>query len=126
MKSIELIAKERQRQIEVEKWDEKHDESSAGSGQLVGAALCYAANYLNKTHGDGFARAQIFGIADPKVSLVGLRYPNKGKWIDAWPWDSKWDKRSKHDKLRSLEIAGALIAAEIDRLLSIEKQMEKQ
>jgi hypothetical protein len=27
-----------------------------------------------------------------------------------------WDKREKHSRIRRLEIAGALIAAEIDRL----------
>lgn len=35
-----------------------------------------------------------------------------------WPWHHTWDKRNKHDDIRSLEIAGALIAAEIDRRLA--------
>jgi hypothetical protein len=37
---------------------------------------------------------------------------------DAWPWSRNWDKRDKHSRTRRLEIAGALIAAEIDRLVS--------
>lgn len=40
----------------------------------------------------------------------------KLKWVDPWPWDVAWDKRYKHDRLKQLAIAGALIAAEIDRL----------
>jgi hypothetical protein len=35
---------------------------------------------------------------------------------DAFPWGSCDDKRAKHSRLRQLAIAGALIAAEIDRL----------
>lgn len=119
---VSLIAAERQRQIEVEKWDEKHDHSSAGNGQLAGAALCYTANYLNKTHGEGFARAQVYGIPETDFMVNsgdrGDRRLQKGGWKDAWPWDAKWDKREKHDKIRSLVIAGALIAAELDRILS--------
>jgi hypothetical protein len=36
--------------------------------------------------------------------------------LDFWPWAKKYDKRAKHPRLRQLAIAGALIAAEIDRL----------
>jgi len=38
-----------------------------------------------------------------------------------WPWHSDGDRRSRHagDRLRQLAIAGALIAAEIDRLLRL-------
>ncbi|HCT33652.1 MAG TPA: hypothetical protein DF966_10890, partial [Sulfitobacter sp.] len=37
---------------------------------------------------------------------------------DPWPseWDDEWDKRDQLDRRRKLVIAGALIAAEIDRL----------
>ena len=33
-----------------------------------------------------------------------------------FPWPEHWDKRKKHDRKKSLIIAGALIAAELDRL----------
>lgn len=36
--------------------------------------------------------------------------------IATWPWDKSWDKRNQHNHIRRLAIAGALIAAEIDRL----------
>ena len=36
--------------------------------------------------------------------------------IEYWPWDMKWWKPSDEDPIRNLVKAGALIAAEIDRL----------
>lgn len=38
-----------------------------------------------------------------------------------WPWHSDGDRRKRHegDRIRQLTIAGALIAAEIDRLLRL-------
>jgi hypothetical protein len=37
-------------------------------------------------------------------------------WQDPWPWEPEWDKRGSGDRMRDLVKAGALIAAEIDRL----------
>jgi hypothetical protein len=117
---IELIAEERQRQIEVEKWDYSHDEVYK-NGEMVGAAACYAVNALNKQHGTGFARVEVHrpaesGFLSGNTGDRGDRRLQPAKWVDAWPWDKEWDKRHKHDKARSLVIAGALIAAELDRL----------
>lgn len=99
---IELIADERKRQIEEEGWTSKHDTQYEG-GQLVGAAMCYASNSVNKRYDKEVLRAQLF-------------FEKRETWSDAWPWDADWDKRETHDPLRSLVIAGALISAEIDRL----------
>ena len=119
MKSgIELISEERKRQIEVEKWDYQHDDDYK-NGELIGAAACYAVNALNK---DGIkSRVQIRLEAESSflsgnTGDRGDRQLRKAGWYDAWPWDSQWDKRAKHDKQRSLVIAGALIAAELDRV----------
>lgn len=115
---VKLIAEERKRQIEVEKWDYSHDADYA-QGELIGAAACYAVNALNK---DGHkARVQIHLKAETSIEAGntgdrGDRQLRKAGWYDAWPWSNSWDKREKHDKMRSLVIAGALIAAEIDRL----------
>lgn len=119
MKSgIELIAEERQRQIDVEKWDYKHDEDYK-NGELIGAAACYAANAINKD-GVNKVRVQIHLPAEHGFLVNtgdrGDRKLRKAGWYDAWPWGNEWDKREKHDKHRSLVIAGALIAAELDRL----------
>ena len=92
---IELIAEERQRQIDVEGWTKEHD-AQHKNDELAKAAICYA---------------------DPNVyyhqesRYLKFRMPN-----DFWPkqWDIHWFKPT--DRIRDLVKAGALIAAEIDRL----------
>ena len=39
-----------------------------------------------------------------------------------WPWDRKWWKPTPDNRIRELEKAGALIAAEIDRLLRLDNK----
>jgi len=106
----ELIAQERERQMSQEGWDAKHDEQHT-EGELALAAVCYAT---------------------PVPIFVKEEHSKSIGFIDPWPWFDEievtrygdglttqvpaWDKRKKHSKLRKLVIAGALIAAEIDRL----------
>lgn len=126
---VELIAEERKRQIEVEGWNNPHDEDH-NTMQLSGAAGCYVANAINKAYeGEPFTkkkRARFQYNFDPELNFLvnngdrGDRQVSKGGWNDGWPWDVEWDKRKKHDMRRSLVIAGALIAAELDRLNSID------
>jgi hypothetical protein len=85
----QLIAEERTRQIENEKWTEEHD-SQHNRGEMAIAAACYA-------------------VEGTDAEVEHPDYPG------GWPWESKWDKREKHSYMRRLVIAGALIAAEIDR-----------
>ncbi|NIR76755.1 MAG: hypothetical protein GWN53_17140 [Gammaproteobacteria bacterium] len=92
----ERIAAERRRQMEEEGWDSDHDDSHHG-GELALAAAAYAA-----------APQRLYQKVERR-DVVSFR--------DAWPWEPGWDKRDKHGEIRRLEIAGALIAAEIDRLL---------
>lgn len=89
---VTLIAEERRRQVEREGWSASHD-ASHERGVLAKAAACYA------VHDTGAV------VVDSKTGH------------DAWPWSDEWDKRDKHDELRRLVIAGALIAAEIDRMV---------
>lgn len=122
---IELIAEERKRQVEVEGWNNLHDDDH-DTMQLSGAAGCYVANAINKAYeGEPHTkkkRARFQYNYDPELNFLvnngdrGDRQLNKGGWKDGWPWGEEWDKREKHDLMRSLVIAGALIAAEIDRL----------
>lgn len=93
MTGIQLIAAERQRQIEVEGFTPQHDEQHV-NGELADAAAVYALSAeamekLDSAFGDGT--------------------------IPLWPFDPKWLKISD-DRVRDLTKAGALIAAEIDRL----------
>lgn len=94
MTGVELIAAERQRQIEQEGWTASHDEQHK-TGQLALVAALYA------------TPVPLFSVKNGDQELF---------WWDPWPWSRQWDKRRKHGRLRRLEIAGALIAAEIDRL----------
>lgn len=92
---IELIAEERQRQIEKEGWTKEHDAQHT-DGELALAAMCYADP--NKYY-------------HQESRYLHIRIPNK-----FWPknWDIQWFKPK--DRIRDLVRAGALIAAEIDRI----------
>ncbi|MEK7767366.1 MAG: hypothetical protein AAB368_14140 [bacterium] len=97
------IVRERMWQIEEEGWTPEHDDKHQ-TEELAWAAACYAAPGKIM----GYRRAG--GIA---ASLV-----EEGAYLvfEPWPFSAGWDKRGKHPRLRQLEIAGAFIAAEIDRL----------
>lgn len=82
----ELIAEERTRQISGEGWSAEHDDSHK-RGELARAGVAYAIH-----------------------ALIGGTQP-----VNAWPWELKWWKPSD-EPVRNLVKAGALIAAEIDRL----------
>ena len=105
---VEIITIERRRQIEKERWTPEHDAEHV-NGELAQAAACYA-------------------WPPPRPLPVKK----------AWPWDRKWWKPTIPDewnntdgtvkaascqaaRIRDLAKAGALIAAEIDRLLRSEK-----
>lgn len=90
---IERIASERRRQVEAEGWTPEHD--CHADGVLAQAAACYAVATVPQYAG---------------------HYPI------SWPWSPRWDKRPGKTsdvtaRIRALEKAGALCAAEIDRLL---------
>ncbi len=110
---VHLISVERKRQLEVEGWTADHDDDHAGPA-LALAAICYTAMAIDDY-------ADIRAVAWDGEGNAEIR--------DPWPWDKTWDKRKKHARLRArteadrrqgrircLVIAGALIAAEIDRL----------
>ena len=110
-KGIELIAEERRRQIEVEGWTPEHDDEHDGN-QIAMAAACYASPVpLN---------AEIEVPCGCREASCQHSPFGKHMWVNAWPWGAEWDKRKKHSRVRCLVIAGALIAAEIDRLLRAE------
>jgi hypothetical protein len=101
---IELIAEERKEQIEIHGYDKSHDDDHCNF-ELAKAAICYA------------QQACYRGLA-----LWQDRTPGR------WPFEAKhWKPRPQNDKtkcpiikdsdaIKMLTIAGAFIAAEIDRL----------
>lgn len=90
-----LIAAERQRQIEREGWTPDHDDAEHQTGELVHAAICYAYHPFSNERQ---------AITPP--------------W--RWPWEPESWKPTPEDRIRELTKAAALIAAEIDRLLRYE------
>lgn len=104
MTGIDLIAKERRRQIEVEGWSQDRDCQEHRFGELAAAAACYA--MPPKWRGYRTVSETIERVGN---MIVG-RVPRQ------WPWCLQWWKPTPDDRIRELVKAGALIAAEIDRL----------
>ena len=90
---IKLITEERNRQIESEGWTHQHD-TQYTEEQLARAACCYT---------------------------MPRRWLSNYMLALLWPWDIKWWKPSPDNRVRDLVKAGALIAAEIDRLHTFEQ-----
>jgi hypothetical protein len=108
---VERIAAERARQNEG--WSAAHDDEH-DTGALAMAACCYAA---------------------PQRLYVRCDYAAGVTFNDPWPWDQRDDHRpydgnvlidpTDEQAIRLLEKAGALIAAEIDRLLRAQARKKK-
>jgi hypothetical protein len=104
--AVELIASERRRQIEAEGYDEAHDDRH-DRGELIEAARCYA--YAAQV-AEWDNLADWFGIdAEGRIKLPAASNAR-------WPWSPR-DWKPTGDPVRDLTMAGALVAAEIDRLL---------
>jgi hypothetical protein len=86
-----LIARERLRQIQKEGWTIEHDDTHR-KGELLDAGLCYIYAAINVGH--------------PAM----LAPPRE------WPWDRQ-DWKPSDDRLKNIVRAGALFAAEADRIL---------
>jgi hypothetical protein len=120
-KGVELIAAERIRQIENERFDSRHDDDHFHKdGELARAAVAYAA---------------------PEPVFTKQVVYDDEVFADVWPedWSSEYDKRKRNAKgvlspsrrsrkemIRDLVKSGALIAAEIDRLLRLEQKKSKR
>lgn len=103
MTGAERIAAERQRQIEAEGWTPEHDDQWV-HGEMVTAAQCYLRFNERLAETDDVDRLMRYHAPG------GIGLPR------GWPWHRDWWKPSA-DPIRNLEKAGALIAAEIDKLL---------
>lgn len=89
---IELIAEERERQISSEGWTHEHDDEHT-DGEIADAAACYAMTEAVRE------------LVDDRETIRDMVWP--ASWVF---------KPSPDNRVRELVKAGALIAAEIDRL----------
>lgn len=100
---VELIEHERRRQIEEENRTPEHDLAANAKGELANAAASYAMVASAQSRSETMPG----GIPDV-ITLAPVKH---------WPWrGAAW--KPSNDRLRNLARAGALIAAEIDRLLA--------
>ncbi len=97
LSGAQMILEERQRQINEEGWSAEHDDQRNTDEELAWAAAYYA---LPEEAWDLYSSSLLAGL---------------------WPenWDTDFNKKHT-DRKRDLVKAGALIAAEIDRLLRAE------
>jgi hypothetical protein len=95
MTGIERIATERKRQIEEEGFTAEHDDNH-DFDELARAAACYI---LPERIREG---------------RFGLKIAALGRLL--WPWGGDQWKPTPDNRIRELEKAGAMVAAEIDRL----------
>ena len=93
---VKAIADERERQIKEEGWTAAHDDEYKFE-EIANAASCYALSPC--------ARKYEQGMGD-MYTLAPIN----------WPWRAKWWKPMPKDREKELIKAGALIAAELDRL----------
>lgn len=101
MNGAELIAVERQRQIDVEGYDAAHDRGHAEECAQAGAAYALAERLR------------------PLPGSLSQYVPN------VWPWGAEYWKPTPNDRIRELVKAGALIAAAIDSLLTGASEPER-
>ena len=97
---IEMIAAERQRQVEGEGVDAAHDDLHY-QGELALAACYYA---FPETH---------------VIEDYGLKLEVTPDFFFPREWNQDWAGKEKDTRIRQLVKAGALIAAEIDRLIRV-------
>jgi hypothetical protein len=122
---VGMIAEERKRQIEEEEWTPEHDDEHTG-GSLALAAVCFA------------APTKLYRRID---TASGITFVDP--WPESWAW--QWDRRFRYgtcrynpgnvrpdpetytyeERVDLLTKAGALIAAEIDRLVRRQERVKK-
>lgn len=111
---IELIAAERERQVSGEGYVPEHDDAHKHGDMALAAAL----------------------YATPVLLYKQIKNFNGVSFRDPWPWELECDKRprsgtcinpnspfylSMDERISQLTKAGALIAAEIDRLQRVKE-----
>lgn len=103
--ALELVADERYRQIDEEGYSDAHDDDHI-TGELARAAAFYATPAALRE------LRPIYDDAPHPTGTVPV----------GWPWDADHWKPRPDDRIRELVVAGALIVAEIDRIMRLERR----
>lgn len=111
---VGLIASERLRQLAEKGYTPEHDDEHQ-NGEMAEAAACYC--LVGKISAEN-AIIRTFRDNEDERGAVLDDYP-------MWPWGFLWWKPTG-DPIRDLTKAGALIAAELDRLLRQSKSENRE
>lgn len=106
LNGVQLIEAERNRQIYMEGWTKEHD-ANHDRGELALAAAAYSLPSDIIEIGEDESYVEMFQVRFSRIKL--------------WPFENKWWRPNPENRIRELVKAGALIAAEIDRLAELEK-----
>ena len=99
---IDLIKQERLRQIEKEGFTQEHD-AEHEDNKLAQAAASYALDEEVRNAISELCAPELFYVTNVPVT---------------WPFDDEYWKPSPDDRLRELTKAGALIVAEMEKLMN--------
>lgn len=87
--------------------------------ELTPGSTLIAQERLRQIEVEGYLSDNDARWTNEELAMAATFYamPEKyGEMLAFWPWDVEYNKKSQHGRIRQLVIAGALIAAEIDRL----------
>ena len=110
----ELIAAERQRQIDKEGWKPEHDDQHRGR-EMARAAAAYLGHYI----------AHSWMIDNELGLYTSLETYTSEVPPDEWPEEWETPGWKPKGKIEDLTRAAALIAAEIDRLQRLQPDADK-
>lgn len=95
---LELVAKERTRQIVGKGYGRSHDDKHT-NGELADAAACYGA-----------------------TAEMIYEHPDIHYYTEVWPWEPEYLKKEDHDRKQQLIIGAAFFMAEYERIVREEQK----
>lgn len=90
-----------------------------GEDRKLDGAELIAAERLRQKEKHGFDAKRDDGYVNGELLHAAMHFASPFPNFRCWPqdWDKSWDKKDQNSDLDNLVVAGALIAAEIDRRL---------
>jgi len=99
-------------------WQLSEERVAGLRAQLEGGAGLIATERQRQIDVEGWTPDHDDGQARDEIARAAAQYaiPTYLRGVSLWPWGSEWWKPTPSDRVKELVKAGALIAAEIDRL----------